>query len=138
MSCRSRVVRIRIGLTIGKLDLIEDMVPCTYECVYREPTSLVCSSHRRLVFTAPPSTLKLRNSRHGWAGLLTWLLKSLLPITDLCDGRIKPSCRCSLSQYKSKPAAQSPAPSGHGGGGGGGGDPWVSRENCIVILSTIT
>ena len=25
MSCRYRVVRIRIGLTIGKLDLIEDM-----------------------------------------------------------------------------------------------------------------
>ena len=48
MSCRSRVVRIRIELTIRKPDLIEDMVPCTYmyECVYRETTSLVCSPCR--------------------------------------------------------------------------------------------
>ena len=29
---------------IRKADLIDDMVSCTYECVYREPTSLVCSS----------------------------------------------------------------------------------------------
>ena len=59
MSCSSRIVRIRIGLTIRKPDLIDNMVPCMYECVYREPTSLVCSSGRRLVSTAPPSTLKL-------------------------------------------------------------------------------
>ena len=44
MSCRFRVVRIRIELTIRKPDLIDNMVPCTSECVYREPTSLVCSS----------------------------------------------------------------------------------------------
>ena len=42
MNCRSRVVRIRIGLTIRKPDLIDDMVLCTYECVYIESQHVLC------------------------------------------------------------------------------------------------